>query len=230
MNLFLVPFAGGSEISYNELTSSLSSKGFNCIQCGLPGRGKNISKDLLTSVPKMAEFIFSQIKADILKGEYAIFGHSMGALLSVHVISLISDYNFPLPSVLFLSGRGGQIKPASLPHKSKMDSVSFRKVLKDFGGISKEIIEDDGIMSFFEPIIKSDLASIENYLPIEAFFPKLKVVVFGGYSDEFNEIDMKYWQRISGKKISYKFFNGGHFFIFDNKAELSNTMEYYAKS
>ncbi len=219
MNFYFLPFAGGSEISYNPLAKILSSKGYGCYQCSLPGRGRRFKEDFLKTVPEMAEDLFFQIK-DRLAQDYVLFGHSMGALLTVHVLALIKAYNVPMPKYVFLSGRGGEIKMPSLPYKSEMDSASFRSELKKMGGIPDEVFNEESIMSFFEPIIKADFKAIESYEPIDVTLQDLEVIVYYGKGDDFSLEQVECWQRISTQKISCKAFDGGHFFVLDKSNEV----------
>lgn len=216
MNAYFLPFAGGSEISYAPLAKLLTSKQIQCYQCSLPGRGKRIREALLDSVPEMAEVIFKQLEERFINGDYILFGHSMGALLAVHVLSLIEQNGSPMPKHVFLSGRGGEIKMPEPPLKSEMDSKTFRAALKAFGGLPDEILQEEAIMSFFEPIIKADFKAIEQYLPIDVTFKNLPVTVYYGTEDDFSLEQIKYWQRITDKSIKTQAYNGGHFFVLNH--------------
>ena len=215
MNAYFLPFAGGSEISYAPLAKLLTSKNIECYQCSLPGRGKRIRETLLETVPEMAEDIFKQLKTRFPNGDYVLFGHSMGTLLTVHVLSLIEKYKAPMPKHVFLSGRGGAIKIPEPPLKSEMDSETFRAALKAFGGLPDEILQEEIIMSFFEPIIRADFKAIEQYLPVNVTFKDLPVTVYYGTEDDFNLEQIKYWQRITDITIRTQAYNGGHFFVLD---------------
>lgn len=224
MNFYFLPFAGGSEISYNPLVNILSSKGHSCYQCSLPGRGRRFKERFLETVPEMAEDIFLQIKDKLIQRDYVLFGHSMGALLTTHVLALMKRHNAPMPQYVFLSGRGGEIKRPSPPYKSEMSSTKFRSELKKMGGIPEEVFNEESIMSFFEPIIKADFKAIESYLPIDVTLPNLKVMVYYGRDDDFNLEQVECWQRISTQSISCKVFDGGHFFVLDKREEIIEDM------
>jgi len=215
MTIYFLPFAGGSEISYVPLTKLLSTKQIESYQCSLPGRGKRIKEPLLESVPEMAEDIFNQLKGLFNNDDYALFGHSMGALLTVHLLSLIDKNNAPMPKHVFLSGRGGEIKMPEPPLKSEMDSDTFRAALKAFGGLPDEILKEEAIMSFFEPIIKADFKAIEHYLPIDIMLKGLPVTIYYGTEDDFNLKQIECWQRITDMKITTRAFAGRHFFVLD---------------
>jgi surfactin synthase thioesterase subunit len=220
--IYFLPFAGGSEISYNHIVNKLNIDSIKSIQCSLPGRGKRVEEELLDSVSAMADDIFRQIQSSLHGDSFAIFGHSMGALLAVHLLSLLKNSELPLPLYVFLSGRSGVIKASQPPLKHEMDLQDFNIALRNLGGIPNEIINDQGIMSFFRPIIRNDFKAIENYLPIIFFDPNLFVTVYFGDSEEFSANDAKSWQRITNQKIDIKCFHGGHFFIFDHVEEIVN--------
>ena len=220
MKIYFLPFAGGSEMSYNQIINKFVEDTITPIQCSLPGRGKRIGEELSDSVSALAQDVFRQIKTSLNGDSFAVFGHSMGALLAVHLLSLLKISEFPFPLHVFLSGRSGVIKFPEPPLICEMDSQYFKKKLNNLGGIPDEIMKDDDIMSFFEPIIRNDFRAIEYYLPISFHDLNLPVTVYFGDNDNFSADEANSWQRITGHKIDVKCFSGGHFFIFDYAEEL----------
>lgn len=224
MKIYFLPFAGGSELSYSQIIDKFYDDTITPIQCSLPGRGKRIGEALLDSVSAMAQDIFLQIKTSLNGDSFAVFGHSMGALLAVHLLSLLKISELPLPLHVFLSGRSGVIKFPESPLISDMASSYFKKALSDFGGIPDEIIKDNSIMSFFEPIIRNDFRAIEYYLPITFYDSNLPVTVYFGDNEDFSTNEAISWQRITSHKIDIKCFSGGHFFIFEHAEEIVKDM------
>ncbi len=224
MKIYFLPYAGGSEMSYNKLTAEFPENNVTSIQCSLPGRGRRVGEAFLDDVSAMAEDILSQIKTSLQGDVYMIFGHSMGALLAVHVLSLLKSSKLPLPLHLFLSGRTGVIKKPAPPLKCEMNSNQLKNALNNLGGVSEEVLRDEDVMSFFEPIIRNDFKAIEYYLPITFHDSNLKTTVYFGDKDEFSFEEAAMWQRIADKKIDVKCFSGGHFFIFDHAEEIVKDM------
>ncbi|MFT6716971.1 MAG: surfactin synthase thioesterase subunit [Saprospiraceae bacterium] len=220
MKIYFLPFAGGSDICYNKLIHNFIKNAIVPVQCSLPGRGGRLGEELLDSIPALAQDVFRQITASFDGGPYAIFGHSMGASIAVHVLSLLKKSEFPLPVHVFLSGKSGVVEPDKPPFKCEMSVQDLKNTLSDLGGIPKVLIVDDDFMSFFEPIIRKDFRAIEHYLPVSFHDSKLKVTVYFSDGDKLSAEDVFAWQRITAEKIDGKCFSGGHFFIFDHAKEI----------
>ena len=88
VRLFCFPFAGGSFYAYRGLERCLGN-GIRLTGIDLPGHGRRIKEPLLKDAHKMAEDIFTQI-TPYLSEPYAVYGHSLGAILSVLVVRQIN--------------------------------------------------------------------------------------------------------------------------------------------
>lgn len=88
IKLFCIPFSGGNAYSYAEFKKYLPDHIELC-NLELPGRGKRIAEELLTSIDTMTEDLFRQVESK-LEGNYVIFGHSLGALQGLTLCRHIS--------------------------------------------------------------------------------------------------------------------------------------------
>jgi surfactin synthase thioesterase subunit len=61
INVFCIPFAGGSKYSYVSF-SKLASKNLHFILLELPGRGARTNEPLLADIHTLADDVFHQIK------------------------------------------------------------------------------------------------------------------------------------------------------------------------
>ncbi|WP_197144539.1 thioesterase II family protein [Lysinibacillus sphaericus] len=80
IKLFCLPYAGGSSVTYIKW-GKLLNRYIEVIEVELPGRGRRINDPLIDNLEDMVEDVFRFIK-DQLTGDYAIFGHSMGGLIT----------------------------------------------------------------------------------------------------------------------------------------------------
>lgn len=211
-------------MSYLEFEPLFKAGGFRVIPCSLPGRGHRMDEKLSDVLPDLAQDIAEQILSQ-WDEEYMIFGHSMGAALAVHTTWLLSQNNKSLPKGLILSGRGGEIKKPSTPFKSQMNTTDLFNLLKSYGGLPEQALNNTDIMEYLYPIIRSDFRSIESYLPVDCFFESLPVFVFYGSQEDFNDREAYAWQRISNIPLIIKKFKGNHFFVFQYKNEIVSLIQ-----
>lgn len=223
MNLICLPFAGGSSYSYFGLKKALSPK-IKMITPELPGRGPRVSESLVPSLPKLMDDVYSQILPLINNKEpYSIFGHSMGSILGYLLIQRLETESMPTPFHFFASGRAGMTVLDNEPTRYNMDQVEFIEKLKGYGGASKDIIEDESMMNFFEPILRSDFEAVETYKHnFESPKINVPITVLYGSEEKITQEEALEWKNDTLAEISIHEFTGNHFFIYDHWDSIAN--------
>src|SRR5687768_2395386 len=102
INVYCLPFAGGNRYSYQGYVK-VAPPFLNIIPIELPGRGSRIKENLVPDLDLMVDDVYAQIKGD-LDQPYAIYGHSMGGLLTYLLTKKIRENGHPAPLHLFLTG------------------------------------------------------------------------------------------------------------------------------
>src|SRR5579863_6861265 len=101
LRLFCLPYAGGDTYGFRSWQRHFPPYIDLCL-VHLPGRGKRIDERMFTRLIPLVETI-----ADIITHEpqlpYALFGHSMGALISFELARELRRRGFAAPRRLFLS-------------------------------------------------------------------------------------------------------------------------------
>lgn len=220
INLYCLPFAGGSSYSYNLFSPHLSSK-INFIPVELPGRGKRIKETLLKSANQIADDIFTAIRPEVVSGvPHAIFGHSMGALLGYLLTRKLLENNLQPPLHLFVSGRGGPSYNDERESYYLLPKKEFKDKLKELGGSPKEVLEHDTLMDFFEPILRADFEVVEThkYEEKEPFNVPISVMI--GSTDKVTFETARLWQKETLIPIKIHRFDGDHFFIFQHAQSI----------
>lgn len=220
IKLFTIPYSGGNAYSFSEFKKHLPNN-IELRSLELPGRGKRIQEQTLNNIQDMTSDLFKQM--DLHYGErYAIYGHSLGALLAFTLCRLIESKGMNLPLALFVSGQlaPSRIKP---DHKYRLPDNEFIDMLRDMGGTPDELLMEDSFVKYFLPIIRKDFQSIAHY-KYSGYETQLNIPikVFIGNKEQISVEDANAWQEESLFPISVFWFDGGHFFIFNNQKELCN--------
>ena len=221
INLFCLPFAGGSYYAYRDFERYLSG-GIRPVLLDFPGHGRRLKEPLLTDLHDMADDVFSQIRAH-LHEPYAIYGHSMGAMVAYLAARKVEKEKMPEPVHLFLTGRQAPSVESKEKDAYLLPKQEFIRRLGEYGGIPKEVLAEKELLDFFEPIIRADFQAIGTYLHTENGAAPLNVpiTVMIGLNDTVSYQEVLKWQEITHKKITVRQFPGGHFFIFDHVADIS---------
>ena len=219
VNLFCFPFAGGSKYSYNNYVK-LANKNIKVIPMDYPGRGLRFKEPLLTVLKPIIDDCFETIK-DKLQEPYAFYGHSMGTMVSYLLIKRIIKEGLPQPLHLFVSGRGGPSVIYAEQARHLLPRDKFRSQLREMGGSPDEVLNDEDLMSFFEPILRADFEALENYIHDGTNDPfDIPITVMFGTQERVTFEQATTWQKETKHKIDLRQFEGKHFFIFDHSQKI----------
>lgn len=219
MNLFCLPFAGGNKYSY-RLYKELAPTFLNLIPLELPGRGARIREPLLTQLDAMVNDLFAQMKPH-LDRPYAIYGHSMGAMLTYLITRRIVETNVYAPPVhLFLTGCSGPSARDINQKRHLLPKDQFIAKLKEYGGSPDEILYNEGLMDFFEPILRADFQGIENYVYQEAKPMDIPMTVIIGTDEPVTVETAEAWRVETSDTFELHQFPGKHFFIFEHAEKI----------
>lgn len=223
MHLFCIPFAGGNAWAYRALERFVSPE-ITVDGLELPGRGRRSAEPLRGSLDELANDVFNQIRARAVTGRYAIFGHSMGALLAYLAAHRLRRAGLPRPEALFLSGSSA---PASRPVRQRhlLPSPEFAAMLRELGGCPPQVLEDAGLFEFFEPILRADFKAVEAWQRPEAPPLDLPFVVMVGDGDEVGAAEAAGWAAETTAPCRVLEFSGDHFFILRHWEAIGSTIQ-----
>lgn len=216
--LFMLHFAGGSRYSFNFLLPLL--KEFSIFPLELPGRGMRLNESLLKDFDMAANDIFEQMLAKLNSSKFIIFGHSMGASLMLRIVNLLEKVNM-YPSYLIVSGNPGPMVTNKIRKKRYlMNNESFKDELKLLG-CSNEIIDNNELFNFFEPILRADFEVIEkNKIKIEL---PVKVPIFAIMGSEEEFVSQIFsWADCTTASFKYQIMDGDHFFIHNQSIRIAS--------
>lgn len=223
IKLFCIPHAGGTAASYLQWKIFLD-KNIEIIPVELKGRGIRMNESFYENIQEAVDDIYLFIKKNINNSSYAIFGHSMGALLAFEVVHKIQSEKCPLPVHMFFSGRN--------PPHYRDEDVDFylqsdQTLINEFIRIDKKqekIFKDDNIKSIFLPIIRADykILCLYDYMQ-KSDKINCDISILNGKDDlSINNDTMGDWKNYSSKRCELIFFDGSHFFVYENKKNTVN--------
>ncbi|WDV45039.1 thioesterase domain-containing protein [Clostridiaceae bacterium M8S5] len=223
MKLFFLPYAGASAISYSVLKKYIDNE-IEIHFVELAGRGSRKNEPFYTDVYQAVEDIISIIKNEINQ-PYAIFGHSMGGLLTYELICKMRELNLREPDHVFISARRA-------PHLKRPDGKVFHKMsqkeflaeLSDVGGLDEQFFKEPQLIDFFLPVIRADYKIIEEY-KCKREGEKINsdmTVLYALEDTEVSKEEILEWKSYAGEEINFFEFEGGHFFIFKQTEIISN--------
>ena len=222
IKLFCFPYAGGSATIYQKWRRHLREE-IDLIPVELPGRGKRISEDLYKDIPDAIDDVLRIIKPAIKEGPYALFGHSMGAMITYHLAQRIRETGLPQPIHLFLSGRGApSVQRTDKKRYSLMDNGEFMDAVLKLGGTSADFFQYPELMELFFPLLRNDFRLSESEAAGDIFVPMdTNMTVLLGKDEDLTPEQCMGWKRHTRKICNLICFNGGHFFIHDATEKIT---------
>ena len=179
----------------------------------LPGRENRLCESPYTDIRPLAETLAGQIQLYAQK-PFALYGHSMGALLAFELARVLQRQNAPMPLTLFLAAhRAAHLSPRRAPIYA-LPREELIRALHRMGGMQEEVAQDQELLDLLLPILRADLTLCDLY----GFAPDTQLdcpfQLYAGRDDmEVPPEDMESWSEHSTQSSSLRIFPGGHFFL-----------------
>ena len=221
IKLFCIPYSGGMAGIYYKWKSSLLPE-IKLFPVEAAGHGQRIREDFYEDVAAAAEDFSDRIFRELQGNEpYAIFGHSLGALLAFETYYALKRKGVHEPEHIFFSGR---MSPDDLSERTeyyKLPEEEFMEVVASYGGNTGEIMQNRELLDVFVPILRADfrLGETYEYMPHNEKIMCDMTVVNGKDDLSVMICDLERWGPHAGKKYDCKCVKGGHFYIIENVEE-----------
>jgi surfactin synthase thioesterase subunit len=218
IKLICLPFAGGSKYAYHRYVR-LAPDWLEIIPIDLPGRGSRMNETLLTDMDAIVDDVMSHIR-DITVYPYAIYGHSMGALIALLVTRRIRKEKLNEPLHLFVTGHGGPSVNDDRVIRHKLPEPQLIDELLSLNGMPQEILDDKVLMDFFLPVIRADFQAIETFEYQAESKLDLPITCIIGREEKITVEKAQAWENETYGNVDVRRFPGKHFFIFEHDKEV----------
>jgi external thioesterase TEII len=206
--LFLLHFAGGNCYSFQFMMPML--RDFEVISLELPGRGKRMGEPLLRNFDQASRDIYAQLLPKITSPVFLIYGHSMGAYLALRVANMLEKAG-KIAAAVIVSGNAG---PGIMDPKRRylMQTNELKEELRTIGGVPDELLQDEELFSFFEPVLRGDFEIAENTgMENESPISSPLFAMMGSQEEDVNDISN--WANFTKSSFKHEVLEGDHFFI-----------------
>ncbi len=221
--LFCLPYAAGGAAAYADWTGAF---GDNVEICPIepPGRQTRWNEAPFDRVEPLVAALASAIAGE-LDLPYALFGHSMGALVAFELARELRERGLPGPRVLFVSGgHAPQLPPARPPVHDQPDDVLVAK-LRSLGDLPDEIYAEEELLELLMPTIRADFAVCETYSHQPQQPLPYPVVAFAGTEDaEVPPARVEPWREQTTAGFVRHDLPGDHFFLRSSQTALLDTV------
>jgi medium-chain acyl-[acyl-carrier-protein] hydrolase len=215
MRLFAFPYAGGSARMFREWHGWFAPY-VEVVAVELPGRGIHRRSPPVDSMDAIVERLLMAFDP-LLDVPFALFGHSLGALIAFELCRALMKSGRRTPLHLFVSGmRAPHLIHLVLEENqvNNLPDLELIEALRAFNGTPAELFEDRGLLELFLPILRADLRLGETYLHTVSQPLDHPITVFGGLEDRTAPTECLHEWRLHTRGASTVcLLEGGHFFI-----------------
>ena len=221
IQLFCLPFAGGNKYSYREFIEKTPSF-LKIVTLEYQGRGTRMQDALVTDINEMVNDVFGQVSPLIGQQDYAIYGHSLGGLMAYLLTLKLVENNHKPPMHIFITGTSGPSSPDRQEEKKRylLPQKEFIEEIRALDGMPEEILENEELLYYFEPILRADFQASETYTYRERPPLTIPFTVVTGTEEDIEPENIKLWQKESIYPVDFKRLPGKHFFIFQHTFKI----------
>ncbi|HTI15425.1 MAG TPA: alpha/beta fold hydrolase [Dictyobacter sp.] len=215
MRLFCFPYAGGGASIYRQWANKLPATIEVCaIQ--LPGREHRLKETAYTSLPPLIEALLPELE-QLLDQPFAVFGHSMGALLAFETVRALRRRQQPLPTHLFISADRAPQPPRKTANLYLLDDEPFIAELQKLGGMPDAILQYPELLDLVIPTLRADMTLYDTYEYQPDAPLNIPFSLFGGETDgSVTSDNLLSWREQTAADYHFKLFPGGHFYLQSN--------------
>jgi medium-chain acyl-[acyl-carrier-protein] hydrolase len=211
LRLICLPPAGGGASRYRDWPAHLPED-VEVVPVQLPGRENRFTEKPIESMAPLVDQLADGL-ASYLTRPFALFGHSMGALIAFELIRRLRPSGVA-PVHLFASGCRAPHLPSRSPDWHTLPDQEFAAKIESLGGIPPELLAEPQFLDTMLPTLRSDCILTETYVCRPQPPLSCPVSAFGGLRDaEVLPEDVRAWSRHTIGPFRVHLLPGDHFFI-----------------
>jgi surfactin synthase thioesterase subunit len=204
--------AGGSAAMYHPMSAELPA-GWELLILDLPGRGKRYAEPPIRTTPALVERVLEDLRP-WLDLPFALFGHSLGAILAAEVGRACEQLGVP-PVWVGVSGRVAPTLQAHARRLNDLDDASLLAEVLALGGTPDRLTEIPELRDHFLRVVRADIAVLDSYQPApDRAALGCPMTAFAGTGDVWAPpATMRPWARETRSDFRLRQFEGGHFYF-----------------
>jgi surfactin synthase thioesterase subunit len=158
--------------------------------------------------------------AESLSGRYALFGHSMGALLAWGIAQRQCALARPLPWSLIVSASSAPSQRDPERFAGMNNDAALIADLRKQGGTPDEVFDNVELLRIALDSLAADYRVCGSFSYAAPKPLSIPVHVLAGREDDISAASIEAWRQEAAGAFSLDWFDGGHFFIRQREQEV----------
>jgi surfactin synthase thioesterase subunit len=221
--LFCLPHAGGGAAAYRDWQAAVGPE-VEVVPARLPGREARFAEPPVTSAAGLVRRLAGPLlqRAD---RPFALFGHSMGALLAYELAYELVARGRP-PVHLLVSGHPAPQLVRQAPGEAvhTLPRPALVRHLRAFQGTADEVLNHPEMLELLLPVIRADYRLCETHRFADRPPLPLPVTALGGAHDPgVRPEEVRAWREGTSDRFAYEILPGGHFYLHARLEDVAGT-------
>jgi surfactin synthase thioesterase subunit len=179
----------------------------------LPGREWRLEEPPFRHITELAGPLCAALDP-YLDQPYALFGHSMGAVVAYEVARWFSGSSRPGPTCLIVSGRRAPGLASGRRRLSELPDDQFVAEVGRLNGIPPEVLGEPELLDMLLPALRADFELAETYQPLPGGRLACPVVAYLSTADpEVDDAGVLRWREVTTGEFAMRVFRGDHFYL-----------------
>lgn len=223
LRLLCLPYAGGGISPFRAWPDRLPDEVEVCA-VRLPGRETRLAEPPFVRLKPLVRALADAL-APHLDTAFALFGHSMGALIGFELARELRRRKCRPPERLYASAfPAPQVPPDDQPIHFLPDD-EFLSRLPNQNGDLDEALRHDELRPLLLLALRADYAVCETYVYEDERPLNCPLVTFGGLDDdEVTREELESWRQQTSQEFTLHLIPGDHFFIVHHQAYFLNML------
>lgn len=232
LRLFCFHYAGATASIFRSWPGALP-RGVELLAVQLPGRDYRLTEPPLTDMDDIVDALAEVVPA-LLDRPFALFGHSLGALISFDLVRLLRERGLRQPELMIASGRNApQFRWRDAGIESLPDH-EFVAAVRGYDGTPEALLAEESLRELWLPRLRADLSVSARYAYVEDRPLECPILVMFGEEDGLvTDEGLRGWCRQTTGDVRFLPCPGNHFFLHsaqrlvlaEVRAELETRME-----
>ncbi|WP_240513034.1 thioesterase II family protein [Streptomyces griseoruber] len=211
LRLYCLPWAGAGAGAYRSWAEWFPPS-VEVVPVALPGRERRLGEPPLRTVEAVADALVP-VLADHIDRPYAVFGHSMGALVGYESVCRLTEAGRP-PVRLVASGSRAPHRPLREAGLHPLPRDRFLRAVRRLQPEPGGALDSPEMAELVAPALQADFTAAETYLRPVGGPLGCPVSALGGTADPLvDERDLRAWERHTTGPFACHTVEGGHLFV-----------------
>jgi surfactin synthase thioesterase subunit len=222
IRLFCLPHAGAGASVFRGW-AELLGPGIQVTAVQLPGREDRIRDrphdDLRTLLDELVPVL-----AGTLDGPYALFGHTMGALIAFEAARRLVAEGAPPPLHLFASAHGAPHAPYRNRYVSGLPEPDFRRAMMAQNGLPDMAAREVAFLNLLLPTLRADFRLCETYEYVEGAPLPCRLTVLTGADEDVHPMDLALWRELHTGRFRIRVIDGDQRFVVRERRQVAEVV------